>query len=71
MHCDLANLDNHLWYFGWDDFLEDGKREVENKREDEWGGGGFGWKGIGKGKLVGLTVISPGPPKLDLPKSCI
>ena len=34
-------------------------------------GGVFGWKGIGKGKLVGLTIISPRPPEPDLPKSGI
>ena len=30
--------------------------------------GAFGWKGIGEIKMAGVTIFSPRPPKLDLPK---
>ena len=54
--------------FGWVDFREDGKKRVENMRENEWEG--VWWKGEGERKVVGPTsFLSPPPPsKYNLSK---
>ena len=47
--------------FGWVDFREDGKKRVENMRENEWEG--VWLKGEGERKVVGPTsFLSPPPP---------
>ena len=50
--------------FSWVDFREDGKKRLENRRENEWEG--VWLKGEGKRKVVGPTsFLSPAPFKIQ------
>ena len=53
--------------FGWVDLREDGKKRVENRRENGWEGC-FDEGGRGREKWWGPTIFSLGPPQFNLSK---
>ena len=53
--------------FGWVDFRKDGKKRVENRRENGWEGC-FDEGGRGREKWWGPTIFSLGPPQFNLSK---
>ena len=53
--------------FGWVDFREDGKKRVENRRENRWEGY-LDERGRGREKWWGPAIFSLGPPQFNLSK---
>ena len=53
--------------FGWVDFREDGKKRVENMRENGWEGC-LDERGRGREKWWGLAIFSLGLPQFNLSK---
>ena len=53
--------------FGWVDLREDGKKRVENRRENGWEGC-LDERGRGREKWWGPAIFSLGPPQFNLSK---
>ena len=60
----LFNLLLFYGMFGWVDFMEDEKKRVENRRENEWEWV-FGWEGEGERKVVEHNCFLSGPTKIQ------